>query len=80
MNTVTVKEAARILECSEQFVRISLQRKSLPIGSAEKLSSKYTYNIPRERLMAYMEGRDIKMPPAATDGRPPHGNEAERTL
>lgn len=67
MERIKVKEAAKLLGVSEQYVRIGLQRGWLPIGSCVKISSKYTYHIPRERLNAYLEGRDIKV--AATTER-----------
>lgn len=69
MERVKIKEAAKLLGVSEQFVRIGMQREKLPIGTAVKMSSKWTYCIQRERLNAYLEGRDMKMPPAATDGK-----------
>lgn len=50
---VTVKEAARILGVSEQFVRIGMQRGMLPIGGAVKMSSKWTYYISRNKLEEY---------------------------
>lgn len=62
---VTVKEAARILGVSEQFVRIGMQRGMLPIGGAVKMSSKWTYYISRNKLEEYA---GIKNPPAATGG------------
>lgn len=54
---VTVKEAAKLMGVSEQFIRIGLQRGELPIGSCVKMSSKWTYHISRSRLNAYLEGR-----------------------
>ena len=60
MERVSIREAAEILNCSEQFVRIGLQRGVLPIGTAVKMTGRYSYVIPRERLNAYLEGRDIK--------------------
>lgn len=56
MNRVTVSEAAKILGVSAQFIRIGLQRGRLPIGSAVKMSSKWTYHISPERLRKYIEG------------------------
>lgn len=79
MERVSIKEAASILGVSEQFIRVGMQRDRLPIGTAVKLSSKWTYYIPRERLMAYMEGRDIKKPPSGNSGGNRHWQVAERT-
>ena len=53
---VTVENAAKLLGVSQQFIRIGLQRGRLPIGSAVKMSSKWTYHISPERLRKYIEG------------------------
>ena len=79
MERVKIKEAAELLNCSEQFVRIGIQRGWLPIGTAVKLSSKWTYHIPRERLNAYLEGRDIKKPPCGNRTATATVDVAERT-
>lgn len=52
---ITIKEAARILERSEQFVRIGLQRNLLPFGFAMKRSraSKFDYFINPAQFAAY---------------------------
>lgn len=47
---VSIKDAARVMNCSEQFVRVGLQRKLLNIGDAVKMSTRWTYNIVPERL------------------------------
>lgn len=49
-NRVTVSEAAKHLGVSDQFVRLGLQRKELPIGIAVKTSSRWTYYINRIQL------------------------------
>lgn len=51
---ITVKEAARIMEKSEMFIRIGLQRGILPFGVAEKLSSKYSYYISPKKFYEYV--------------------------
>jgi len=50
---------------SSQFIRIGLQRGTLPIGTAVKMSSVWTYYISPE-LFEQFTG--IKNPPAATGG------------
>lgn len=52
---ITVKEAAHILERSEQFVRIGLQRNLLPFGFAMKRSGarKFDYFINPSQFAAY---------------------------
>ena len=57
---VSVREAAAFLGVSEQFVRLGLQRGELPIGSAVKMSSVYTYHISRQLLDEYI---GTKKPP-----------------
>lgn len=56
---ITVIEAAKILHVSDQFVRIGLQRNVLPIGTALKMSSKWTYQISAGQLAQY-SGVDIE--------------------
>lgn len=51
-------EAAAIMGASPQYIRIGLQTGQLDIGSAVKMSSIWTYNIPQQRLEAFL-GRDI---------------------
>ena len=51
--SVNVKEAAKLLGKSEQFVRISLQRGILPFGYAVKMSSKFTYHISEYKVYEY---------------------------
>lgn len=51
---VKVSDAAKILGKSEQFVRIGLQRNLLPIGTAVKLSDKWTYHISPKLLKEYV--------------------------
>ena len=55
---IKVTEAAAILHVSDQFVRIGMQRNILPIGTALKMSSKWTYNI-TEGLLAAYSGKDV---------------------
>lgn len=61
MNTgkIKVTEAAAVLRVSDQFVRIGLQRGILPIGTAIKMSSKWTYQI-SPKLLADYSGADIE--------------------
>jgi hypothetical protein len=53
-NNVPIKEAAKYMGKSQQFIRIGLQRKNLPFGVAEKLSTKYTYYISPVQFFAYI--------------------------
>lgn len=56
MRNISVKDAAVILGKSQPFVRIGLQRQLLPIGTAVKLSSKWTYHISPKLLKEYIGG------------------------
>lgn len=49
---ITVSDAASIMGCSEQFIRIGLQRGRLDIGDAVQMSNRWTYNISPARLAA----------------------------
>ena len=51
---MTVKEAARLLGKSEQFVCIGLQKGILPFGYAVKMSSKWTYHISDYKIYEYV--------------------------
>lgn len=55
---ITVVEAAKILHVSDQFVRIGMQQNALPIGTALKMSSKWTYQI-SEKLLEQYSGTDV---------------------
>lgn len=48
-------EAATIMGCSPQFVRVGLQQGKLNIGDAIKMSSMWTYNI-SPALLAKRQG------------------------
>jgi hypothetical protein len=56
---IKVSEVAKLMGKSEQFVRIGLQRGLLPIGTAIKNGSKYSYYISPKLLEEYI-GKDIK--------------------
>jgi hypothetical protein len=53
---VTIKEAAKILGISEQYVRLGLQSGELPFGTAVKMSSIYTYHISPKLFKEYIGG------------------------
>ena len=57
---ITVAHAAKVLNKCQQFVRVGLQRGTLPIGVAEKMpnSSRYTYYI-SPKLLEEFSGRKI---------------------
>lgn len=51
---ISVKEAAKIMGKSEQFVRVGLQKGILPFGVAVKLSSIWTYHISPKLFYEYI--------------------------
>lgn len=53
-NIITVKEAAKIMGKSQQFVRVGLQRGLLPFGTAFKMSNKYSYYISPKKFYEYV--------------------------
>lgn len=53
---MTVKDAAKLLGKSEQFVRVGLRSGRLPIGTAVKMSHRWTYYISQERLEKFIGG------------------------
>ena len=55
---MNVLEAAKILNVSPQFVRIGLQQQRLPIGTAVKMSTRWTYHISEKKLKEYIEKGD----------------------
>lgn len=52
-------EAAMILNVSPQFVRIAMQQGKLPIGTAIKISSIWTYHI-SEKLLQEYSGKNVE--------------------
>ncbi len=51
-------EAAIILNVSPQFVRVAMQQGKLPIGTAVRMSSVWTYHISAKLLEEY-SGKDV---------------------
>ena len=58
---ISVKEAAKMMNKSEMFVRVGLQRGLLPIGTAIQTSSKYSYHISPKLLKDYLGEDDSAM-------------------
>lgn len=54
MKKITTKEVARLIGASDDFVREAMKQGKLPIGSAVKMSSKWTYNISPKLLAEYI--------------------------
>ena len=60
ISRISVSEAAKLLGVSPQFIRIGMQRGTLPIGAAVKMSSRWTYHISEARLREYVGNGDQK--------------------
>lgn len=71
---VTVAEAAAILGVSKEYIRLAMQEKLLPIGSAAKMSSKWTYHI-SPKLLAEYSGADVEKELATLRGGTHNGKE-----
>lgn len=54
---MSVKEASILLGKSPEFVRVGLQRKLLPFGTAVKLSSRWSYHISASLFYEYLNGK-----------------------
>lgn len=54
MSRISVSEAAKLLGVSPQFIRIGMQRGTLPIGAAVKMSSRWTYWISMSKVEKYI--------------------------
>lgn len=57
---ITVSQAADLLNVSQQFIRVGLQNGTLPIGSAVKMSSRWTYHISEHLLEQYTGNNNRK--------------------
>lgn len=51
---MNVLEAAKRLGVSPQFIRIGLQQKRLPFGTAVKMSTRWSYHISEKKLYEYI--------------------------
>ena len=57
-NRLSVSKVAELMNVSEQFVRIGLQKGVLPFGYAVKMSSQWTYFISTQK---FTESTGIKV-------------------
>ena len=56
---MTVAEAAAIMGVTPQFLRLALQRREFPFGTAVKMEKRWVYYINPERFRRYMAGEDM---------------------
>lgn len=54
---ISTEQAAKIIGATPEYVRLGLQQGRLPIGSAVKMSSRWTYNISPKLLAEYIGER-----------------------
>lgn len=54
MKNIPISVVADLLGKTQQYIRIGLQQQRLPIGSAVKMSSEWTYHISYELLKNYI--------------------------
>ena len=57
-NRLSVSMTAKLMNVSEQFVRVGLQKGVFPFGYAVKMSSQWTYFISKEK---FTESTGIKV-------------------
>lgn len=55
---ISIKKASSLMNKSEQFIRVGLQRGILPIGNAVKLSSRWSYYISPKLFYEYIGKRE----------------------
>lgn len=55
---ITTAMAAKVINASPQFVRVAMQRGLLPIGTACKMTTQWSYNISPGLLASYI-GIDV---------------------
>ena len=77
---ITVAQAAAMMNVSPQFVRLGLQRGVLPIGSAVKMSSRWTYHISEHLLNEYLGIKNAACAATQTADRHKGSIVAERTI
>ena len=53
-----VKDAAKLLGKTEQFIRVGLQQGALPFGTAVKMQGRYSYHISDSKLYEYIGGQN----------------------
>ena len=49
-NRLTIKEAAELMNCTQQFIRVGLQRNIFTFGYAIKTSTRWNYYISRQKF------------------------------
>lgn len=55
LHNVSVAQAAKLLDKSEQFIRVALQTGTAPFGFATKNKTRYSYHISPKKLAEYVD-------------------------
>lgn len=58
--TVSIKEAAKLMGKSEQFIRVGLRSNRLPFGVAVQLSKQWTYYISPKLFYDYIGHQTVE--------------------
>ena len=53
-NKISIKKASQLMNKSQQFVRVGLQRNLFPFGTAVKMSSRWSYYISPKKFYEYV--------------------------
>ena len=56
--TITIKEAAEIMDVTPRFLQLALQQGRFPFGVGVEMG-RWTFYINTERFLLYMEGADL---------------------
>ena len=59
MNKITVPEAAKIMGCDPQFLRLALQQERFGFGVAVRCRKRFAYYVNKQKFDEYL-GRDSK--------------------
>lgn len=60
MKKITIKEAAKLIHKSPQFIRVGLQTGRLPFGTAVKVKERWNYLIYPELFYQYLGIKDVQ--------------------
>ena len=58
--TISVQEAAAIMEVTPRFLQVALQQERFPFGTGVKMEQ-WAFYINTVRFILYMEGADLKL-------------------
>lgn len=56
--SITIQDAAKIMEVTPRFLQLALQQNKFPFGTAVQ-GNRWIYYINTERFLIYMKGEDM---------------------